>query len=198
LSNTPINGSPESDAEFKSSTSTEVTHTEIEQPAASRPGIGCVLAALLAVIFALYMGLQVIGVLFSIAAPPQPPLPEDARQVEYSSTAYGVDEWVYTTQQDACRVFEYYQDLSAECSLLSNLCRTETSDASASSPLNVARCSGEVVFSIFAMRWNAVIATGYNAEEPTHFRLSREVYWTGEIPPTNFYNRQPTAVPVVP
>lgn len=158
--------------------------------------MGCVLAALLVVGFALVIGFQVMGVLFSIAAPPQPPHPADVVQLEYTSTAYGVDEWVYATQQDACELVRYYEALDGICLPIGGRCGEGASSTSRSQ--NVAQCSGEQPFSIFAMRWNAVIATGYGGTTPTHFRLSREIYWTGEVPPTNFYNRQSTMVPTVP
>jgi hypothetical protein len=157
-----------------------------------------VLAAFIAVALSVYIGLQVIGVLFSMVSPPQPPRPEDPRQLEYTSMAYGVDEWIYATQQDACTVVDYYEALDATCELIGNVCDASRSPVLSAAQQNVAQCSGELTFSIFAMRWNAVIATGYRGDEPTHFRLSREVYWTGEVPPTNFYNREPTAVPSVP
>jgi hypothetical protein len=195
LSSISPNGSPDPDTQPQAPTK---DLAETVQPLSSRPSMGCILAALVAVALAVYIGLQVIGVLFSIASPPQPPRPENARQIDYTSTAYGVDEWIYTTQQDACEVTAYYESLGAMCSLIGNFCNAGRITTRSASSQNVAQCSGELDFSIFATRWNAVIATGYGEETPTHFRLSREIFWTGNIPPTNFYNRQPTAIPSVP
>jgi hypothetical protein len=60
----------------------------------------------------------------------------------------------------------------------------DTTFSSAGEPnQHIARCVGETKASIFAMRWQAIIATGPSSDVPTQFRLTREVYWIGQIPP---------------
>lgn len=133
-----------------------------------------------ALALALVIGSQVIGVLYSIIAPPAPPLPEGATVLEHTNADYGVDEWLYGTDQSACDVVEFYEHNGADCRLGSGGCAGE---GTATQPQSVAQCEGRQQFSIFAMRWNVIVATGYKQDGQTHFRLTSEIFWTGEIPP---------------
>ncbi|RMG86510.1 MAG: hypothetical protein D6712_07350 [Chloroflexi bacterium] len=131
----------------------------------------------------IYVLTQVLGVLYGIVFPPTPPLPDvDLTELRHESDSYGVDEWLYGTQADACRVLRYYQSQGATCTYNQDVCAQI--DFSAETPgQNVGRCVGEDEFSIFAMRWEVNIAGGYVQELPTQFSLKREVFWTGAIPP---------------
>jgi len=134
------------------------------------------LISVVAVIFALFIGTQVIGVLYAIVYPAQPPLFSDSRELRHTSDSYGVDEWLYATDEDACEVLSFYQ---AEA----ETCRVSPNDCSSGLPnQNVARCTGEKSFSIFAMKWEVNISTGDRTSEKTIFSLSREIFWTGSIP----------------
>lgn len=193
FSSIPTSGSPDSDPELPASPSSPAP------VGPSRFSLRLLLIAVLAVGLALYIGSQVIGVLFSIVMPPQPPRPADVEQIEHTSASYGVDEWIYAVNQDACAVAAYYQAQGASCSIAPEICSGESMSRDAYTVgENVAQCSGEMKFSIFAMKWNAVIAAGYREGLPTRFRLSREIFWSGEIPPANFFDRQPTPVPAIP
>jgi hypothetical protein len=135
---------------------------------------------------AVLIGTQVIGVLYSIIAPPLPPLPEGARQLNHSSADYGVDDWLYGTDENACTVAQFFQERGAVCRVTVGECEGDPATLlgpAPAEPQNVARCVGEVYFSIFAMRWEVTIAGGYEKDGQTHFGLSREVFWTGSIPP---------------
>lgn len=141
-----------------------------------------------ALALALVIGSQVIGVLYSIIAPPLPPLPDGVTLLEHTSAAYGVDEWLYGTEQSACDVVRFYQNNGADCRLSSGGCEgVSDGEAAPTEPQSVAQCEGEKRFSIFAMYWHVNIATGYQQNGRTHFRLAREVFWTGSVPPSTDY-----------
>ncbi len=144
---------------------------------------GYLIFGMLGVALAIYVLTQVLGVLYGIVFPPMPPLPDvDLIELRHESDVYGVDEWLYGTQADACRVLRYYQSQGATCTYNQDVC--DQIDASPEvAGQNVGRCVGEVEFSIFAMRWEANIAGGYVQDSPTQFSLKREVFWTGSIPP---------------
>lgn len=136
----------------------------------------------IALLLALFIGTQVIGVLYNIVVPPQPPLPEGITQLDYTSTAYGVDTWVYGTEQNACEVVRFYEANGATCRMSAFWCLDERDTSSFETTgqgQNVAQCVGSTDFSLFVMRWNATIATNYLSDGVTHFNLSREILWGG-------------------
>jgi hypothetical protein len=133
-----------------------------------------------AILFALIIGGQVLGVLLAIVFPPRPPLIENATQTNYSQTHYGVDEWVYRVDTLACEVASYYNAQTTGC-FIDSRCQGEqllTTNA------RVADCRGEMMFSQFAMRWVAIVAVdAYNPLTST-LTLQREIFWTGQLPKT--------------
>jgi hypothetical protein len=130
------------------------------------------------------VGVQLFGVLYPIVFPPAPPLPAGVVEVSHTSSDYGVDEWLYTTTEPACRIVQFYADHGAQCLFVPE-CDVAVgpglSSDSQSAARNVNRCVAEEKVSIFAMRWQVVIGVGANML--TQFRLQREVYWTGSVPP---------------
>lgn len=139
-----------------------------------------------ALALAVLIGTQVIGVLYSIIAPPSPPLPEGAHLLSHTGLDYGVDDWLYGTDENACAVARFFQDRGGVCRVTVGECEGDSSrllEPAPAEPQHVAQCVGEVYFSIFAMRWEVTIASGYEKDGQTHFGLSREVFWTGSIPP---------------
>jgi hypothetical protein len=130
----------------------------------------------LAVILALFIGTQVIGVLYAIVFPAQPPRFADSRELRHTSDSYGVDEWLYETDTSACEVLAFYQSEADTCRLAPTDCSTSLRNQ------NLARCSGETFFSIFAMKWEVSVSTGDSSEGGTLYSLSREIFWTGSIP----------------
>lgn len=170
--------------------------TEVETPAESdgaveRPvGWHWVIIGGVVIVVALYIAVQVISVLYAIAFPPGPPLPTDTALESHSSTDYGVDDWLYnSTVKAPCEVINFYIAAGAECRLAPLFCgdTTDPNQISLSgvntSGQNVGRCHGEIKFSIFAMSYDVVIANGDTPEVKTRFRLAREVFWSGSVPP---------------
>jgi hypothetical protein len=157
-----------------------------QQPVQSqrRESPSLLVLALVAIVLllALFIGTKVIGVFYNIIVPPTPPLPEGTTQLDYSNIAYGVDTWIYGTDENACEVVRFYEANGATCRMAAFWCLNEEDNSSfeADGPgQHVAQCTGTADFSLFVMRWNATIATQYTTDGQTHFNLSREILWGG-------------------
>lgn len=137
------------------------------------------------VVVSLVIGFQAFGILYSIIFPPSPPIPDDVIEIRHDNIGYGVDDWLYRTQSDACEVVTYYESIGGECRRVPGQCGGDDDAVSFnSSTQQVATCIGEEKFSLFAYRWEANIATGYQYDDgETQFNLFREVFWTGAVPP---------------
>lgn len=151
-----------------------------------------IVLGVIALVLAVIIATQVLGVLYVIVFPPGPPLPGDISLMSHTSQDYGVDDWLYDSRQSACNVLTFYVNSGGECRIAPAQCADddETSGESDLSSFavpalnqHVARCSGESKISIFAMRWQVIIATGPSPDVPTRFRITREIYWTGQVPP---------------
>jgi len=163
------------------------TKSKLEEGEVPEKGRSPLLLLVLAMLVAgsLAIGFQAFGILYSIALPPAPPLPDDVIEVRHDNIDYGVDDWLYRSSSDACDIVAFYESQGGECRLVPNQCVGDDGAVSYSrSSQQVATCIGEVEFSIFAYRWEANIATGYQQEDgQTQFNLLREVFWTGAVPP---------------
>lgn len=159
------------------------------EAASSREGrpvsLKLILIGVLALVLAILIATQVIGVLYAIIFPPPPPVPADSTLTSHASSDYGVDEWLYTSKQDSCIVLDYYIAQGGVCRRSPGVCgqSTETETGGSGSNQHIARCVGITDFSIFALRWQAVIASTTRADAPTEFRLEREIFWSGGVPP---------------
>lgn len=145
------------------------------------PVLGIVLLVA-AVGLAIYIGTNVLSVLFAVVAPPSPPLPPNMDAVSHESVSYGVDLWKYTTTDNACDVVEYLEENDGVCRVAPMQCgeyREEHSDFDIATSV-VARCEGRVDFSIFNMQWWALVMRLPNTQ--TQLELHREVYWLGTGP----------------
>jgi hypothetical protein len=133
--------------------------------------------SVVAVGLALYIGSQVIGVLYAIINPPSPPLPPQARLIESTSPAYGVDYNRFEIDAPACSIADFYDQLDeGYCVFAPGQCG---GDLPTNDPL-VARCYGEQTFSIFVMQWEAIVSVDAQAPDITYLNLSREIFWLGE------------------
>ena len=150
-----------------------------------------IILGIVALVLAVVIATQVLGVLYVILFPPQPPLPADVSLVRHTNTDYGVDEWLYNSSQSACTVMKFYVEKNGQCRIAPLQCEGDNPTYDKTLPgvsafsQNVARCTGETKVSIFAMRWEVDIATGPSPDVPTQFSLTREVFWTGQVPHSN-------------
>jgi hypothetical protein len=149
-----------------------------------------VLLGLFAIVFAVVVGSQIMGVLYAIFFPPAAPIPDQVDLISHTTTDYGTDDWLYSsTKLSACDLLHYYQSKDGECRIAPITCpddgSTQPAPESTTNGQNVARCTATQNFSIFALRWEVIIATGATSNELSQFRLSREIYWTGAVPPSN-------------
>lgn len=140
-----------------------------------------------ALILSLVIGAQIIGVLVAILAPPDPPLPADARQLSHSSREQGIDEWVYSSAANACEIVKFYRTNGGVCEVDPVWCFDSQNLAprAGSGWQPVATCMADTTFSIFAMRWRARISAGHAEGGQTQVELSREISWSGGLPPEN-------------
>lgn len=142
-----------------------------------------VIVLLVAVVaLGIYIGTNVLGVLFAVVSPPLPPVPPGLEAVSHTSESYGVDLWKYTTKGDACEIVQFIQDSGGVCRVAPMQCgefRENHSDFSIADSV-VARCVGSVDFSIFNMQWWALVLR--QPDTSTNVELHREVYWIGTGP----------------
>lgn len=126
---------------------------------------------------ALVMGVQLIGLFYSVLWPPIPPRPPDITELQYESRAYGVDTWHYGSAASACDIMRFYADAGGVCQRLSSCYDGDTR-------LHYgATCRGELAFSQFLMRWRMEIGDSRDSAYTTRFTLSREIFWGGQVPP---------------
>jgi hypothetical protein len=154
--------------------------TPPEAPRRARFSLLAGLLGLAALVLAAFIGTQVLGVLYGIVSPPQPPVPADAQEVGYTSIGYGVDEWLYNVAQPPCELVAFYEAQGGTCRILPYQCSL-TSSLSDVTPTDemVARCGGSVRFSIFVMDWRVFLS---EQGDGAKVELSREVNWIGGEP----------------
>lgn len=130
----------------------------------------------------IYIGTNVLSVLFAVVSPPLPPVPPGMTSVSHETESYGVDLWKYTTTGDACEVLQYIQENGGVCRVAPMQCGEYREDNSGFSIANsvVARCTGSIDFSIFNMQWWALVMRLPTTE--TQLELHREVFWLGTGP----------------
>ncbi len=136
-----------------------------------------------ALLLALVIGTQVIGVLYAMAFPPSPPLPDNVTLVSHVNPSYGVDDWVYQSSGDPCSLAVFYEAAGASCEVSLLWCDGADYTTVYRANQHVARCYGTTPFSIFTMHWQVLIASGNDSSSPSEFRLRREVSWVGSPSP---------------
>jgi hypothetical protein len=133
-----------------------------------------VILGALALLLALVVGREAVGVLFGVVNPPLPPLPAGLREISHRNEAYGVDTWRYVSADEACAVVETFSAEGAACFLNVLPCDARMSQ---SRNVSVARCQGVLEFSIFRMVWSALIfATGSEAKS-SEVEVRRQIQW---------------------
>lgn len=154
-----------------------------EAASSRRRGWGAIALAAILVAIAAVIAVQVLGVLYAVLFPPAPPMLEGLTVSTHTSPSYGVDDWLYGSPDDACRVARFYQSNGAQCTIAPQTCESGEFTSEVPRPgTSVARCVGDMQWSIFAQRYYVNIAGGYEAPMPTRIRLEREIFWTGMLP----------------
>lgn len=139
-----------------------------------------------ALVLALVIGVQIISALYAMIAPPVPPLPADVVEMEHLSTAHGIDEWLYGSQDDPCAITAFYAEQGATCTPREiNLCdgarlTIEADSVPITTPIST--CTGGGTFSVFDYAYRVNVWAGYGEVSPTRFRVTREVFWGGTPP----------------
>ncbi len=142
-------------------------------------GLGLVGAGV-ALLVAILFGPRLVGLLFAIASPPMPPLPEAVTALSHEELAYGVDRWTYSTEGNICELVTFYESHEGQCPVLPPSCQAETPIVN---PDLLARCHGDVEFAAFLMRWRLEIPHRGGHTSTLRFELSRQISWTGTLPP---------------
>lgn len=164
----------------KATTSDELK--ELTTPEPRWRSYGCIVVAILGVGLSLVIGFQLIRIAYAILSPPDAPLPAGVNEISHQSIAYGVDEWVYGTDQDGCEIIAFFLENDGVCRIPPGTCVSDGFVPQSNSFQNVGNCNGSEEFSIFLMRWRVTVTTGYLSGDHTRFNLRREVIWTGNPP----------------
>lgn len=131
-----------------------------------------------AIIFGLFVLIQVSGVLYALLFPPDGPArPQNTAELSRRNEGYGVDQWLYGTTQDPCLIIEHFGAAGGVCQTAPLMCG-EARMAQSTPAQQVGSCSGEMRFSLFALRWEVRVSRNNPGDWPTQFTLRREVYWT--------------------
>lgn len=126
------------------------------------------------VVMALIVGVPVIGALYALVAPPEPPVPAGQTLIRSweRSVGTGIEERLYGSSSDPCDMIRFYT-MQGTCEwLIADACAG--GEAPDLERAEIAVCYGSAPYSGFAQRWRAVIATGYDAPHPTRLRLASQ------------------------
>jgi hypothetical protein len=131
-----------------------------------------------------WIGPGLIGMLWGIIAPPEPPVPPGVRLLDYRNEAYGVDTWTYGTDQDVCDLVAFYQDQGGTCTIVPPRCHPAPDSIIPRSDEWIASCSGEQAFTAFTMHWrfDVPLRSGLTNQVRMRFEVSRRIFWAGDAP----------------
>lgn len=152
-------------------------------PPSKKPGLPLwlgIMAGIAAVIFGIVVVIQIATPLAGMIAPADPPFFEPATLLTHENSGTGIDEWLFETGAAGCEVYEWYNERAEFCRLTPGSGCAGTDLFQHDNSYSVAYCQGSVPFGDFAADWEIYIATGYNEEERTRFRLAREVDWINQ------------------
>lgn len=150
-----------------------------DEPEDLTPWPGWLLPALVGLAVLAVLGLYLTMTLLAILFPPLPPLPAGAQQVRYIQHALGVEEWRYTSSQDACAVTEFYRAQGAVCEQ-----RHPCGAQRLPTATTIARCEGTTPYSSNTMRWRVVVTVDGYDPAATDLWVERELFWTPLPTPT--------------
>lgn len=128
---------------------------------------------------AAYIGFNVLTVLFAVVSPPLPPMPANIVETQHENVAYGVDRWRYTSTENGCTLVRFLEENGGVCEYAPMQCMTNPDETSQSliSEGIVARCIGNIDFSIFTMNWFGLVVQ--QSATQSQLDLDREVFWLG-------------------
>jgi len=150
-----------------------------------RPGWLVLVIGVAAVGFAALVIALVAGPLAGLLGPADPPFFSPATLVEHRNPQYGVDEWLYASDQPGCEVYLWYKaQPGATCRPSPvNPCVEGQSAPLQDDTYSVGYCQGHVPFGEFTSDWEIYISDGYNGSDGrTQYLLAREVNWLPSTP----------------
>lgn len=137
-------------------------------------------AAVLAVAFALAVAALTCGPLLVIVNPPMPPIYPDATLLEVEHIDHGIDTWRYRADADVCDVLALYEAEALRCSPLPpGFCAAPRTPPSEAATRFVTQCRGRGEAWPFYWLWEMVLREGYGEDGAySEFDISRTVYWS--------------------
>ena len=150
------------------------------QPQQGLPLGIALIAAGVALLFAILVGPRLVGLLSAILSPPLPPIPADVIEVSYEELAYGIDNWTYQTDSNICDLIAFYESNEGQCPVLPPTCQSGDPQVDQE---YLALCTGDIAFAAFMMRWRLEIPHRSSNSTSLNFHLSRQISWAGELPP---------------
>jgi hypothetical protein len=146
---------------------------DVDDSSSTVPAALLILGVVL-VLVALIAGVPVIGALYALIAPPEPPVPAAQTLIRRweRSTGAGIEERLYGSSSAPCDLIRFYT-MEGTCEwLIPDACAAGADPALERTEIAV--CYGSAPYSGFAQRWRAVIAAGYEEPYPTRLRLASQ------------------------
>jgi hypothetical protein len=125
---------------------------------------------LIVLIGGFFIGVQVLGVVLAALFPPMPPVPLQAVEQQVRVSSEGDSVWVFEVRASACDVAAFYESLG-RCDWYHDCAQPVPT------LMRAARCEGLLPFSVFRMRWEAVIASHATEPNATVLTLKRRILW---------------------
>jgi len=160
---------------------TNTGNPEVSQPVKGRSSLRTILLIAVLVIgvaVLIVVGRNAFGILYGLLTPPTVPVPEGVEQIQHTTPAFGTDDWLYASSQDACQLTRYYLSQGASCRIAPEVCDTGAALTLRAQPgESVSRCTGEIVSGEASLRYEVMIATGYGETLPTRLRVISTLYY---------------------
>lgn len=129
-------------------------------------------------VFALVVGVRVIGTLMGVLSPPMPPLPQSSAEAARSTDTYGRERWVYLATSFPDSVVAFYQGMGAECEIAPFPPERERelwSEFPDAATLE-AYCTGGERFDRFTMDWQVLVNT-IPGDTRSRLDVVRQINW---------------------
>lgn len=176
----PANPNGPEQAPVEATDADAVSEDDGRFPWALLAGLGVVL------VIVLVFGFRLMGALLVVLFPPNPPLPANVIEQAHQHLTHGVDQWVYTVMADGETVLNFYREQGGECITV----RLPQSDIVGAPERLGWRCRVQEPYAAFAWRWQADVLP---QRDLTTLRLTRTIYWDGELPDDTLNTAETTA-----